>query len=143
MQPTGRLPHVDVALNVNSEETAMTLENPLPLTCIALCVLGMTPCAHAADSLDRIPTREVSFAGLNLTKQTDVQRLYRRIAAAADQVCDTVPGQTDLATKARVKRCMAETIARAVVDVNAPLLTQYHDVKTGQAESRVALSKPR
>jgi UrcA family protein len=112
------------------------------MACVAFGVSGITSHALAADALDRIPTREVSFAGLNLTRHADVELLYRRIAAAASQVCDTVPGPVDLGTKVRVKRCTSEAIARAVADVDVPALTQYYAVKTNQPEARVARRQP-
>lgn len=112
------------------------------LACAAFCANGITRPAHAADASIEVPTRQVSFAGLNLTKPGDVEVLYRRIAAAASQVCDTVAGPLPLETKFRVKRCMAETIARAVADVDAPALTQYYATKTHQPETRVAGRQP-
>lgn len=112
------------------------------MACAMFCVSGITSHAHAADASNGVSIREVSFAGLNLTKQADVQVLYRRIAAAANQVCDTVAGPTALETKFRVKRCTAETIARAVADVDAPALTQYYAAKTHQAEARLARRQP-
>jgi UrcA family protein len=128
----------------------MTSRNPQTRTvarvgviaCAVFGVSGITSHALAADALDQVPTREVSFAGLNLTKHADVERLYRRIAAAASQVCDTVPGPVDLATRVRVKRCTSEAIARAVADVDAPALTQYYAAKTQQTEARVARRQP-
>jgi UrcA family protein len=128
----------------------MTSKNPQTRTaarigliaCAAFGVSGVTRHAHAADATSEIPTREVSFAGLNLTKPADVEVLYRRIAAAASQVCDTVAGPLPLETKFRVKRCMSETIARAVADVDAPALTQYYAVKMHQTDERVARRQP-
>jgi len=113
------------------------------MACAAFCVSGMTGRAYAADPSAEIPTREVSFAGLNLTRQADVQLLYRRIAAAASKVCDPTAGPMALEARFRVKRCAAEAIARAVADVDSPALTQYHALKTQQPEERVALSKSR
>ena len=128
----------------------MTSKNPQTRTaarigmiaCVAFGVSGITSHAYAADASNEVATRDVSFAGLNLTKPADVEVLYRRIAAAASQVCDTVAGPLPLETKFRVKRCMSDTIARAVADVDAPALTQYYAAKTHQADERVARRQP-
>jgi UrcA family protein len=131
--------------------TATTLKNPqtrtaariAPLTCAVLFVSAIASPMYAADSSDAIPSREVSFAGLNLTRPADVELLYRRIAAAASQVCDTVAGPIPLPARTRVQRCMTEAMARAVADVNAPALTRYYAMKTHQQEALVARAKAR
>ncbi len=111
------------------------------VACAALCVSGVASGAYAADPTDDIHMREVSLAGLNLARQADVERLYRRIAGAARWGCEPVSPPPMLEAKLRVKRCVAEAIARAVADVNAPALTRYYAMKTHQAEATVALSK--
>ena len=112
------------------------------VACAALCVTGVASGAYAAEPTDDILTREVSLAGLNLTRQADVERLYLRIAGAADQVCEPVSAAS-LEARLRVKRCVADAIARTVADVNAPALTRYYALKTHPAEAAVALSRAR
>lgn len=129
-----------MAFNTHHNPKAMRIAQVL---CAALCLTGFASGVYATDPTDGNPTREVSFAGLNLTKPADVERLYRRIAGAAAQVCEPVGGEAMLARKLRAKQCVAEAIARAIGDVNAPALTRYYAMKTGQAEATVALSKAR
>jgi UrcA family protein len=102
---------------------------------------SVTARAQGGDPKTEPLMRTVSYAGLKLTRPADdVALLYGRIAAAADLVCDPVAVGSDTAAKLRVKRCVAESIARAVADVNSPALSRYYAAKTPQMEASVARS---
>ncbi len=88
-------------------------------------------------------TSEGLYAGLNLSRPADVAQLYRRIATAADEVCEAVSAGAAVAARLRVRKCVAESIARAVENVHVPALTQYYARKTHQPDTSVTLSEAR
>ena len=67
---------------------------------------------------------EVSFRDLDLSTQSGAAKLYRRIQAAARNVCQYEP------TSPRVQiiwqYCVLPTVDAAVANVNSPLLTELH-----------------
>jgi len=96
---------------------------------LALCVLS--PAALAAASPDDAPRMIVQFGDLDLTRLAGAQELYRRIQHAARDVCEPhVPGSAVVAMGYR--GCLDQAIARAVADVDAPLLTARHEELTGR-----------
>ena len=66
--------------------------------------------------------KEIHFADLNLNHSAGAKRLHQRIRLAARQLC----GEPNPLVPARARRCADEATARAVADVNSPLLTKYH-----------------
>lgn len=87
------------------------------LTCAALPVL----------SADRIVTRSqvVSYADLNLSNPEGVRTLYRRIQAAARNVC-TQSNDTLHIEHINFRKCMAQAVDEAVTRLNKPELTAMH-----------------
>ncbi len=69
--------------------------------------------------------REVRFGDLDLSRPGDASTLYTRIRRAARVVCWT-PGLLEVTARSRMKRCATEALARAVSDVDAPLLNSYY-----------------
>ena len=84
--------------------------------------------AQAADA----PQVHVTYADLNVGTTAGAMRLYRRIRAAADQVCG-VPGTWELARVGQIKACAARAVADAVAAVNAPALTAVYKADRGVA----------
>jgi UrcA family protein len=87
--------------------------------------LGACTDAYAADT-STVPglefaQRTVKFADLDLTHAAGAEALYARIRSAARQVC--APS---------MRPCIDQAIARAVADVNAPLLTSYSMTRSRQ-----------
>src|SRR5215472_14674311 len=72
--------------------------------------------AHAGD----IHSETVKFGDLNLSTQSGVEALYRRIHAAALRVCDQPPGE-----QAAVRGCMTKAEKSAIGQVDIPLLTAF------------------
>ena len=101
---------------------------------VATAVLGVLPlltlsanCPAAALS-DDVRTQIVKFADLDLTRPAGAQTLYHRIQGAARTVCEVDDG-ADL-DRAPYQQCVSAAIARAVVNIDAPLLTEYHQSAT-------------
>jgi UrcA family protein len=108
--------------------------------CLLLTAIvgSMGACADAyaatakADPFLEVATRKVKYRDLDLTRSADAAALYARIRSAAKEVCQ--PSFTTYAWDSVVKehRCMDQAITRAIADVNAPLLTSYHQGKQPQ-----------
>ena len=78
-----------------------------------------------------LPSRLVKYSDLDLSQPAAVAALYGRIDFAARSVCD-VNGGYGLANAARFRQCVNGSIARAVAEVHAPLLTAYHLARTNR-----------
>jgi UrcA family protein len=80
------------------------------------------------------PQRVVEFADLNVSRPQGITILYRRIEAAAHEVCDS-SGERELAQVVRWHLCLDQAIANAIRDLSIPALTSYHLVKTGRSDA--------
>ena len=99
--------------------------------CVLLATLMGSTLAAATEMTADVRTRVVQFADLDLTRSAGVMVLYARIKSAAREVCKPINARA-LAASQAAHECLAESIARAVADVNAPALTGYHLAKTAQ-----------
>ena len=91
--------------------------------------------AATADRLDSLPSRKVKYGDLDLNRDAGVVALFSRIKTAAREVCQPV----DVVFLNLVRQqynCSQDAIARAVADVNAPLLTSYFLEKTNLSSDR-------
>jgi UrcA family protein len=89
------------------------------------------PVAQAADyvSVGELRLSEaVSYGDLDLDRNDDVSRLYKRLDRAAKNVCAPLRGRM-VTPSAKHRSCVTEALANAVSDVNQPLLTQYYKSK--------------
>ena len=89
-------------------------------TCTAIGALGS---AHAANADS--PALTVRYADLNLSTEQGSLVLYGRIVAAAQQVC-VVDDIRDLRMFNAAKLCRQQAIAKAVRDVNSPMLASVY-----------------
>jgi UrcA family protein len=89
-------------------------------TCTAVGALGS---AHAANADS--PALTVRYSDLNLSTEQGSLVLYGRIVAAAQQVC-VVDDIRDLRAFNAAKLCRAQAIAKAVRDVNSPMLASVY-----------------
>ena len=96
-------------------------------TLIALTLLSVSAIASAASPA--ASSRTVGFADLDLSHPAGVAVLYQRIRTAALEVCRPLL-ERDLTFAARSRSCVEDAIARAVNEVNAPVLSQYHHMET-------------
>jgi UrcA family protein len=78
------------------------------------CALAGTAGAAA---MDEVPSIVVRYDSQALATDDGVRKLYRRIVAAAGQVCPDAPIGYLTATQ-RVKQCRAQAIARAIGQIN-------------------------
>jgi UrcA family protein len=85
-----------------------------------LVALSTLHSAAAAD--DTLPTKKVIFGDLDISKPAGAQVLYRRIVAAAHQVCEVNQFKT-LTTSHLIEGCIDRAIDNAVQEVGSPALT--------------------
>jgi UrcA family protein len=83
-----------------------------------LCTLTTPAVASEQD----VPTKTVRFDDLNIAKAAGAKALYRRIQAAAREVCPLSISGGHLATVRRA--CIEQAIDNAVKSVNAVALTE-------------------
>jgi UrcA family protein len=91
------------------------------LALFAVCLLGTT-IAWAGPPATR--SVEVSFRDLDLGTPSGAAKLYRRIQAAARNVCQYEP--TSPRAQTIWQYCVLPTVNAAVTNVNSPLLTELH-----------------
>ena len=96
------------------KHVAITLIGVLTLSAISAVAIAAPP----AEDLHR---QVVNFADLDLARPAAAQELYRRIRNAARAVCATY-GPVNYE-----RSCAEQAIARAVAEVDAPLLTARLD----------------
>ena len=102
-----------------------TLRRRSLVVAAAFTLLGVTTMSVAAPASDASSGVKVRYGDLNLATAKGVDDLYRRIARAAREVCPD-PYSRDLDVVAASQRCQAESIARAVAEVNNPQLALVH-----------------
>lgn len=100
------------------------LRNTVACTVLAAgAAIGAVGSARA-DTADA-PALTVRYADLNLSTEQGSLVLYGRIVAAARQVC-AVDDIRELQLFKAAKACREEAIARAVRDVNSPMLASVY-----------------
>jgi UrcA family protein len=82
----------------------------------------------AAAAFGDAPQRTVHFEDLNLNTKAGAVRLFERILAAAEAVCDGVGDD------AAFKVCVRQAVLAGVKDVNEPRLTQEYEAEMGAAK---------
>ena len=95
----------------------------------ALCS-ALSTTAEAED----LPSKVVKFYDLNITTPDGAKVLYKRIRAAARDVCE-VSTDTDPIMRVAVKVCIDKAVDKAVRDVNAPMLS---NLRFGSSDVRLA-----
>ncbi|HEX2791408.1 MAG TPA: UrcA family protein [Steroidobacteraceae bacterium] len=81
--------------------------------------------AGAASPATDVPSVVVRYADLDLATDPGVRTLYTRIARAALKVCPDAP-IGDLHAVVQARTCQQQAIARAVLDVNRPMLAAVY-----------------
>lgn len=112
--------------------------------CATALILGlaMTSVAQtaAADSRARGPRQvEVKFGDLDLNQETGAATLLVRLSKAAKSVCNFAPpGPFNLDQENIPAACRRDALAKAVADVNHPVLTAMYQSKRGNPGVRLA-----
>ena len=85
--------------------------------------------ASAARLDSDAPSVVVQYSEQSLATDDGVHALYRRITAAARQVCPD-PWTRDLSRKAHAERCQNEAIARAIRQIDNSRLAALHAARS-------------
>jgi len=91
----------------------------------ATVTVGSATAAFGAE----VPSVRVRFADLDLDTPQGTLALYRRLDAAAHEVCHTYEDR--LGALVPWRRCVSSALDRAVADVGSPRLSRYHFDRTG------------
>lgn len=100
------------------------------------------PLAHAGTAADGRLHYAVDYSDLNLTRLEGAAALYHRLERAADRVCAPLD-QKGVRSVQLHRACLRSALADAIADVNQPLLTAYHESKTGQYTATTAQASTR
>jgi UrcA family protein len=101
----------------------VALSGPKITLLMVLCGLAgvaASGAVGAASVADDVPRRVVKYAPDTLNTDTGVRSLYHRIVKAAEEVCPLPSGSRFVTTA--VAECRAQSVARAVHQVNNPRL---------------------
>jgi UrcA family protein len=90
----------------------------------ALLAGSLAGMAQATTPVRNVHQQVVSYADLNLESEADAAILLSRIESAARKVCGYYLSPVPIELQSNLRTCAKEATARAVVDVNAPLLTR-------------------
>jgi UrcA family protein len=93
---------------------------------------GPAMLTHAATPDDVVPYVVVKYGDLNLSTEEGNRTIYRRIIAAARQVCPD-EGSRDLQAFAISRACRDAAIARAVAAVPSRRLAELHAMHNKRA----------
>jgi UrcA family protein len=99
--------------------------------------------AFAAQPAAALPSVTVKFEDLNLNSTSGVAALYRRIHAAAKNVCALPDGDTSNEVHALELKCVAETESRTIGRMRVESLSAYYDRKTASRSSVAEMAAAR
>jgi UrcA family protein len=108
-------------------------------TILSALALGVATTSNAADEF--VPKVTVKYADLDIATSVGAATLYRRIQFAADNVCWQMYSN-EAAYRRNKERCLQQVIARAVSQVNQPMLTAAYEAKYGVDQSIVVAASP-
>jgi len=97
----------------------------------ALAIVGVVAsvASFAATPGVDAPSVSVRYDDLNLSTKVGVDTLYRRISAAARDVCPDIYSR-EISTVVAAQHCQAAAISKAVIQVNNPGLAMLHAAHT-------------
>jgi UrcA family protein len=104
---------------------------------VSLSILSLACAAAYADAQFQDSSR-VRYSDLNLQRQSDVAKLYDRIAVAADQVCGPRSLTGSYSKSSIYTNCYDDALAQAVARVNQAPLTLYYEQRTQHAAHELA-----
>ena len=100
------------------------MKKTLVLAAAALVAGSLSGMAHATTAVRGMEQQVVRYSDLNLENEADAAILFGRIKSAARKVCGLGISPLPLAMQYHLQMCADDATARAVADVNAPLLTR-------------------
>jgi UrcA family protein len=95
-----------------------------------LAVASLNTVALADPSVN-VKSETVRYGDLRLISAVGASVLYARLRSAAERVCGGLTPGAPIAEQRRFKSCVDESLAKAVTDVNHPVLNQYAALRRG------------
>lgn len=93
---------------------------------ILIAAIAASVMSGAAYAGTGIASRTVSYGDLDLGRPAGAEMMLRRIENAAESVCGGRAGFRPLKARAAHEACVRETIADALLDLNAPLVASTY-----------------
>lgn len=90
---------------------------------------------HRIETVIALPSVTVSYRDLDISKPWGLEVLYSRIQSAARGVCSLDQPPRELARAHAARTCYRSAVDNAVNQINRPMLTALHRVKSRQALS--------
>ena len=109
--------------------------NKALLACPTAMLLACVLVVSSAFADDQVRSETVKFQDLNVGAPAGAEALYFRIHSAAKRVCSR-PG--DVWEMSLASTCIKDAEARAIQNVNLPLLTAYYRTKKGDRSQTIA-----
>ena len=113
------------------------MQSKIHMLLLSLLVVSGSSLAMA-DTAVTIKTETVRYDDIRLISAVGAAVLHGRLSGAADRACggplETVP----LQQRVRYKQCVDEAVAKAVADVNNPMLTWYRESKRGNTSENAS-----
>jgi UrcA family protein len=92
----------------------------------AVAVMLLAPRVTYAEPVEPPPAATVRLGDLNLDTPRGVAKLFRRIQAAAAEVCRPYAPHGTLLPSAAYRVCMGNAISGTVRKIDSPFLTAYY-----------------
>ena len=104
----------------------------------AVLAVVVSSLATADNAIVNVKTETVNYSDLRLTSKVGVAVLYGRLRGAAERACAPLAGE-QLSAKSKYRSCYDDALAKAVVAVNHPGLSEYYEEKRGVAGTIVTV----
>lgn len=106
------------------------------LVCTAAVAALLSMFAVSASAQIEPPRQKVEFNDLDLTKDQDTQRLYRRLRTAASEVCAQFNGYRNAQMRALRAECINNALTGAVETIGNESLTALHTKRNAGTMAR-------
>lgn len=95
-----------------------------------------------ADTAVTVKSEVVKYDDIRLISNVGAAVLYGRLRSAAERACGGPIDRQQMAIEARYRACVDDAVAKAVADVNQPLLTIYYENKRKGPAQKSAANVP-
>jgi UrcA family protein len=106
-----------------------------------VCATIIMNSAAAGGPVGETLQQKVSYADLNLDRPEGVAALYKRIRAAAANVCSPLESR-EMSLSSKLQPCIADATSRAIKSVNNPALSAYNNARNGLGEGSLVAGEP-
>lgn len=94
-----------------------------------------------ADTVVTVKSETVRYDDLRLISAVGAAVLYGRLRGAAERACGSLDGKTPQLAS-RYRACVDDSVAKAVAQVNEPVLTRYYESKRAAPTPSIATPSP-